>query len=123
MSKGIYNPTYFKNNPEEANLEAILYIVVLVNLRTNLRECVKIGITKGRNWKAALKRAGGFKGYDVRIQKIVAGNLEEIYYLEEYLHELWSEHKYHGASKFGGWTELFNIEKLREILASVPEKI
>ena len=119
MSKGIYNPKYFENHPEEANLEAILYIVVLVNQKTNIRECVKIGITKGRDWRHAIKRAGGFKGYDIRIQKIVPGKLEEIYYLEQYLHELWDEHRYHGASKFGGWKELFSIEKLREILASL----
>jgi len=123
MSKGIYNPKYFENHPEESNLEGVLYIVVLVNKKTNLRECVKIGITKGRNWKAAIKRSSGFNGYEIRIQKIVAGTLEEVYYLEEYLHELWSEHRYHGASKFGGWTELFNIDKLSEILASVPNKL
>jgi len=123
MSKGIYNPKYFENHPDEANLDAILYVVVLVNQTTNLRECVKIGITKGRNWKDAIKRAGGFKGYDIRIQKIVPGKLEEIYYLEEYLHELWIDHRYHGASKFGGWTELFSIDKLSEILASIPPKL
>jgi hypothetical protein len=123
MSKGIYNPKYFENHPDEANLDAILYIVVLVNQSTSLRECVKIGITKGRNWKDAIKRAGGFKGYDIRIQKIIPGKLEEIYYLEEYLHELWIDHRYHGASKFGGWTELFSIDKLSEILASVPPKL
>ena len=123
MSKGIYNPKYFENNPEECNLDAILYIVVLVNQKTNVRECVKIGITKGRNWKDAIKRSGGFKGYDVRIQKIVHGRLEDIYYLEQYLHELWSEYKYNNASKFGGWTELFLIDKLREILLSVPNKL
>jgi len=123
MSKGIYNPKYFENHPDEANLDAILYVVVLVNQTTNLRECVKIGITKGRNWKDAIKRAGGFKGYDIRIQKIIPGKLEEIYYLEEYLHELWIDHRYHGASKFGGWTELFSIDKLSEILASIPPKL
>lgn len=123
MSKGIYNPKYFENHPEECDLEAILYIVVLVNQKTNIRECVKIGITKGRNWKDAIRRSGGFKGYDIRIQKIVAGKLEEIYYLEQYLHELWDDHRYNEASKFGGWRELFSIEKLREILASVPEKL
>ena len=123
MSKGIYNPKYFENHPDEANLDAILYVVVLVNQTTDLRECVKIGITKGRNWKDAIKRAGGFKGYDIRIQKIIPGKLEEIYYLEEYLHELWIDHRYHGASKFGGWTELFSIDKLSEILASIPPKL
>lgn len=123
MSKGIYNQKYFENHPEECGREAILYIVVLVNQKTNLRECVKIGITLGRDWRHAIKRAGGFKGYDIRIQKTVPGTLEEIFFLEDYLHELWAEHRYYGASKFPGHTELFDIEKLREILASVPEKL
>lgn len=123
MSKGIYNSTFFKNHPEEATLEGVLYVVVLVNKITNKRECVKIGITKGRNWKAAIKRSSGFNGYDIRIQKIVSGTLEEVFYLEDYLHELWAEHRYYGASKFGGHTELFTIDKLSEILASIPDKI
>ena len=123
MSKGIYNSTYFRNYPEEGKLEGVLYIVVLVNKTTNIRECVKIGITKGRNWKAAIKRSSGFRGYDIRIQKIVSGTLEEVFYLEDYLHELWVEHRYHGASKFGGWTELFTIDKLPEILSSVPNEL
>lgn len=123
MSKGIYNYTFFKNHPEEALLEGVLYVVVLVNKITNKRECVKIGITKGRNWKAAIKRSSGFNGYDIRIQKIVPGTLEEVFYLEDYLHELWADYRYYGASKFGGHTELFEINKLSEILASIPDKI
>ena len=123
MSKGLYNPTFFKNHPEIAKSDGCLYVVVLVNKITNQRECVKIGITKGRSWKDAIKRSNGFKGYDIRIQKTVTGTLEEIFYLEDYLHELWSEHRYHGASKFGGWTELFTIDKLSEILASVPNEL
>lgn len=121
MSKGIYNDKYFINHPEECDREAILYIVVLVNQKTNIRECVKIGIAKGRNWKDAIKRAGGFKGYDIRIQKIVSGRLEDIYYLEQYLHELWNEYRYYDTLKFGGHTECFKIEKLKEILTSVPD--
>lgn len=121
MSKGIYNDKYFINHPEECDREGILYIVVLVNQKTSIRECVKIGIAKGRNWKDAIKRAGGFKGYDIRIQKIVTGRLEDIYYLEQYLHELWSEYRYYETLKFGGHTECFKIEKLKEILTSVPD--
>ena len=123
MSKGIYNATYFKNYPEEAALEGVLYIVVLVNKITNKRECVKIGITKGRNWKAAIKRSSGFNGYDIRIQKIVSGTLEEVFYLEDYLHELWAEHRYYDSHRFGGHTELFTIDKLSAILASVPNQL
>lgn len=123
MSKGLYNPTFFKNHPEEASTEAILYIVVLVNKVSMKRECVKIGITKGRNWKDAIRRSGGFKGYEIRIQKTIPGKLEDIYYLEDYLHEVWQDHRYYGSHKFGGHTELFDIDKLSEILASVPNEI
>lgn len=87
------------------------------------RECVKIGITKGRNWKDAIRRSGGFKGYEIRIQKTIPGKLEDIYYLEDYLHEVWQDHRYYGSHKFGGHTELFDIDKLSEILASVPNEI
>jgi hypothetical protein len=123
VSKGLYNPTYFANHPEIAKSDGCLYIVVLVNKITNKRECVKIGITKGRSWKDAIKRSGGFNGYDIRIQKIVAGNLEEVFYLEDYLHELWAEHRYYDSHRFGGHTELFTIDKLSEILASVPNEL
>lgn len=123
MSKGLYNPTYFSNHPEIAIADGCLYVVVLVNKRTSMRECVKIGITKGRSWKDAIKRSSGFKGYDIRIQKTVAGTLEEVYYLEDYLHELWHEYRYYDSHVFGGHTELFNIDKLSEILLSVPNKL
>lgn len=122
MSKGIYNDKYFFNYPDEADKEGLLYVVVLVNKATSKRECVKIGITKGRNWKDAIKRSRGFNGYEIRIQKTVSGRLEDIYYLEQYLHELWAEYRYFGASKFSGHTELFSIDKLKEIIASVPDK-
>ena len=123
MSKGLYNSTYFLNHPEIAKSEGCLYIVVLVNKSTNLRECVKIGITKGKDWRHAIKRSSGFKGYDIRIQKTVAGTLEEVFYLEDYLHELWEDHRYYGSHRFGGHTELFNIDKLSEILTSIPDKL
>jgi hypothetical protein len=43
MSKGIYNETYFRNNPEECDLEAVLYCVVLVNKNSmsKLERCYK----------------------------------------------------------------------------------
>lgn len=118
MSKGIYNPTYFKNNPEESDAEAVLYCVVLVNRKTFEREAIKIGIAKGRNWKAVIKRSRGFKGYDIRIQKVVQGRLEDIYYLEEYLHELWQEKKLKPSNKFGGHTECFEVDDA--IIQSIP---
>lgn len=118
MSKGIYNETYFKNHPEECSVPAILYCVILVNKKTFKRECIKIGIAKGTSWKDAVKRARGFKGYDLRIQKIVKGTLEDIYYLEQYLHEKWSEFRYTSSHKFGGHTELFVLNN--DIIKSIP---
>lgn len=121
MSKGVYNETYFNNNPEEAKKEGTLYCVVLVNKETHKRECLKIGITKGRGWKATLARASGFPYHEVRILKTVTGPLEEIFYLEQYLHELWQEERYISDKKFGGHTELFNYSD--EIIKSVPKNL
>lgn len=118
MSKGIYNPTYFKNNPEEVNKPALLYCVILVDKKTMKRECIKIGIAKGTSWKHIIKRASGFTGYDLRIQKVVKGTLENIYYLEQYLHELWQDYKYNSDRRFGGHTELFEVKD--EIIKSIP---
>jgi hypothetical protein len=123
MVLGIYNDTYFVNHPEEGDKEGVLYCVVLVNQKTFHRECVKIGIAKGKDWRHVIKRAGGFKGYDIRIQKTVNGRLEDIYYLEQYLHELWGDFKYSAPHRFGGHTELFEIEKLPEILKSIPTSV
>lgn len=123
MSKGIYNETYFRNNPEESDQEGVLYCVVLVKKSTGERACIKIGIAKGKDWRHVVKRANGFKGYEVRIQKTVTGRLEDIYYLEAYLHELWLDYKYVSEWSFGGHTELFQIQKLPEILKSIPNEV
>lgn len=120
MSKGIYNETYFRNHPKECDLSAVLYCVVLVNKSTMLRTCVKLGIAKGKNWKDVIRRANGFTGYEIRIQKVVHGKLEEIFYLEQYLHETWQDYRYTESHRFGGHTELFQIDKLKDILASIP---
>lgn len=96
----------------------MLYCVVLVNKQTSKRECIKIGIAKGRNWKDVIRRSGGFTGYELRIQKVVPGTLEEIYHLEQYLHEMWQHKKYKSAWKFAGHTELFELDP--EIIKSVP---
>lgn len=122
-SKGIYNPTYFRNNPSETTVDAILYCVVLVNKKTFERECVKIGIAKGKDWRHVIKRSSGFSGFDIRTQKVVSGQLEDIYYLEQYLHELWGDYKHVTLHKFGGHTELFKIEKLSEIIDSIPDSV
>jgi len=122
MSVGGYNPTFFANHPEKAKQPGILYCVVLVNKTTFEREAVKIGITKGTNFRDAIKRSIGFKGYEIRIQKLVRGTLEEVFYLEQYLHELWQDDSFRPAKKFGGHTECFNIAKLDEILKTIPNE-
>lgn len=119
--KGVYNPTYFKNHPEEANLPAVLYCVILVNKKTDEREAIKIGIAKGKDWRDVIKRANGFKGYEIRIQKVVHGPLEEIYYLEQYLHELWNEKRLKPSQKFGGHTECFEVDSA--IIRSIPKNV
>jgi hypothetical protein len=85
------------------------------------RECIKIGIAKGKNWKDVIRRSAGFTGYEIRIQKVVHGKLEEIYYLEQYLHELWQDQKFTSDHKFGGHTELFLLND--EIIRSVPDTV
>jgi hypothetical protein len=94
----------------------VLYIVVLVNKKTFERECLKIGITKGKSWKDAIKRSKGFDGYEIRIQKIVEGTLEEVYNLEQTLHAEFKEFQFHPSNSFGGKTECFEISILKNVL-------
>lgn len=118
---GKYNYTYFEKYPEKAAEPGVLYCVILVNKETNTRECIKIGITKGTSNKNVLKRALGFKGYDVRVQKLVYGTLQQVFELEQQLHRKWSEHRFVPKSKFGGWTELFELND--NIIRSIPDKL
>lgn len=115
---GKYNPTFFSRNPEIAKSPGILYLVVLVNKETNVRECLKIGITKGTNFKDVKRRANGFKGYEYRLLKIVKGSLEEVFNLEQSLHKLWANKRHFSSKKFPGHTELFDLDD--EIIRSVP---
>lgn len=120
-SKGLYSESYFEKHPEEGDKLGVLYCVVLVDKSTMNRECIKIGITKGTSYRDVSKRAVGFKGYETRVQKIVKGRLEDIFYLEQYLHEKWQDKKYTSAWKFGGHTELFQMDN--EIIRSIPDKV
>lgn len=120
---GGYNSTRFANNRELANSPGLLYCIVLVNISTQERTCVKIGITKGTSNKNVLKRAAKFNGYAPRIQKVVSGTLEQVFTLEQKLHEQWNSFRYLDSHKFAGHTELFQIEKLPEILRSIPAKV
>ena len=118
---GFYCTSFFNNHPDIANKPGILYCVVLVNKNTMERVCIKIGITKGTSNKDVLNRVGHFKGYDTRIQKLVFGTLEEVYYLEQYLHDLWDHKRYISEWKFGGYKELFQLDN--EIVKSIPDSI
>ena len=60
---GVYNHTYFENRPEEKLRDGVLYGIVLVNKATFERECIKVGIASGKDWRHVIKRSGGFRGY------------------------------------------------------------
>ena len=117
---GVYNLTYFNNHPEEKDREGVLYCVVLVNTVTNKRECLKIGIAAGRNWKDVLKRSRGFRNYEIRIQKTYRSTLFNVWKLEQALHAEFAEYKYEPSFKFGGHTECFQIKN--EIILAIPSK-
>lgn len=119
MSKGVYNNTYFENHPEEKDVPGILYGVILVNMKTMTRECIKVGIAKGKNWKDVIKRAQGFKGYELRIQRTYQDTLYNVWKLEQALHEHYKEDKYSPEQKFGGHTECFHIRS--KILRDIPK--
>lgn len=119
MSKGVYNQTYFDNHPEEKDKPGVLYGVVLVNLKTMTRECIKVGIAKGKNWKDVVKRAQGFKGYEARIQRTYHDTLYNVWKLEQKLHQEYESDSYKPEQKFGGHTECFRIGS--RILRDIPK--
>ena len=79
---GMYNQTYFDNHPKEQVKDGVLYGVVLVNKRTYERECIKVGIASGKDWRHIIKRSRGFKGYDTRIQRTYHDTLYNVWRLE-----------------------------------------
>ena len=87
MAGGIYNETYFKNYPEECDREGVLYGVILVNKKTFERECIKVGIASGKDWRHVIKRSRGFRGYDLRIQRTYHNTLYNVWAVEQILHE------------------------------------
>lgn len=117
---GIYNLTYFNSRPEERDRDGVLYCVVLVNKKTNKRECLKIGIAAGKNWKDVLRRSRGFQNYEIRIQKTYHDTLFNVWKLEQALHAQFRQYKYQPSEKFGGHTECFEIKN--EIILSIPSK-
>lgn len=119
MAGGIYNQTYFNNYPEERDRDGVLYGVVLVNKQTWTRECIKVGIASGKDWRHIIKRSRGFKGYDLRIQRSYHDTLYNVWKLEQELHEKFKHDKYQPKIKFGGHTECFEITSL--ILRDFPK--
>ena len=116
---GIYNQTYFDNHPFEGERDGVLYGVVLVNKRTYERECIKVGMASGKDWRHIIKRSRGFKGYDTRIQRTHHDTLYNVWKLEQSLHEKYKHEKFVPKVKFGGWTECFKIDSL--ILQDFPK--
>lgn len=119
MSKGIYNVKYFANHPEECTLPGILYCVVLVNKKTSEREVMKVGIAKGKTWRDAVKRATGFKGYELKIQKVYSSTIYDCFIKEQALHAQFKHLRKSPLVKFSGHTECFEISS--EILNAFPK--
>ena len=118
-SIGKYNETYFHNHPKEKEKEGVLYGIILVNRKTFERECIKVGIASGKDWRHIVKRSRGFKGYDIRIQRTWTDTLYHVWIQEQSLHELYEHDKYEPKVKFGGHTECFKIDSL--ILRDFPK--
>ena len=119
MSGGVYNQTYFNNHPHEKEREGVLYGVILVNQRTYERECIKVGIASGKDWRHVIKRSRGFKGYDLRIQRTYHDTIYNCWKLEHELHDKFKHDSYKPQQKFGGHTECFEISSL--ILRDFPK--
>ena len=116
---GIYNQTYFDNHPFEKEKDGVLYGVILVNKRTWHRECIKVGIASGKDYRHIIKRSHGFKGYEIRIQRTYHDTLYNVWKIEQQLHEKYKHEKFVPKIKFGGWTECFEIHSL--ILQDFPK--
>ena len=116
---GVYNETYFRNHPTDMEKEGVLYGIILVYRKTFERECIKVGIASGKDWRHIVKRSRGFKGYDIRIQRTWTDTLYHVWIQEQYLHEIYQDDKYEPKIKFGGHTECFKINSL--ILQDFPK--
>ena len=119
MSKGVYNQTYFNNHPSEKERDGVLYGVILVNTKTWERECIKVGIASGKDWRHVIKRSRGFKYYDLRIQRTYHDTIYNCWKYEQELHAKYQQDKYSPKIKFGGHTECFEISS--SILQDFPK--
>ena len=116
---GVYNETYFSTRAEEREKDGVLYGVFLVNKKSWIRECIKVGIASGKDWRHIIKRSRGFKGYEVRIQRTYHDTLYNVWKKEQELHEKFKHEKFVPKVKFGGYTECFKIDSL--ILQDFPK--
>ena len=99
---GVYNQTYFNNRPDEQEREGVLYGVILVNQRTFERECIKVGIASGKDWRHVIKRSRGFKGYDLRIQRTYHDTIYRCWQIEQALHEKFKHDSYSPSQNLVG---------------------
>ena len=90
-----------------------------VNKETFERECIKVGIASGKDWRHVVKRSRGFRGYDLRIQRTYHSTLFHVWQIEQLLHEKFKHDSYQPKIKFGGHTECFKISSL--ILRDFPK--
>ena len=51
-----------------------------------MKECIKVGIASGKDWRHVVKEQG-FQGYDLRIQRTFHGSLYEVFCIEQMLHK------------------------------------
>ena len=119
LMAGIYNETYFNNHPLEKERDGVLYGVILVNKKSWARECIKVGIASGKDWRHIIKRSRGFKGYEIRIQRTYHDTLYNVWKKEQQLHEKFKHDKFKPEVKFGCWTECFEINSL--IVSDFPK--
>jgi hypothetical protein len=109
--RGVYNETFFSNNPEKKNLPAIFYVV---DGKIGGIQFCKIGVTI----KTVKQRFSGKCGIDDKIE--IATNLYDAWKMEcEVLTKLNdSRFRYQNLRTAGfiGWTECFSLNLKKDIL-------
>jgi hypothetical protein len=105
---GGYNKAIFDRKPDLANINGLLYVLVL---ETSGHEIVKVGITK-RSWKA---RSRAFTGYNVRCIAGAKGTLGQLYEMEQRIKDEFYNHREEPPIKFDGHTECFAMDVLPAI--------
>ena len=117
---GVYNQTYFNNHPHEKEREGVLYGVILVNQKTFERECIKVGIASGKDWRHVIKRSRGFKGYDLRIQRTYHDTIYNCWKIEQELHE---KFKHDSFQPLKIWWAYRVLQNFFPYFTGLPKKI